>query len=113
MLTPLAPSDAAMNCPACGGIYLHHDEIKVFCRREDAETVTETTVSDLRCVVETTGGAGNPSCRRGGVTVQFWCETCSARPVLRIAQHKGSSLVSWDITEPRAFRVIDGGRHAE
>jgi hypothetical protein len=82
-------------CPACGCDYLHHDEVKVFCRPEDASTVTETTVSDHGCTVDETDGEHNPSDRRGGISIRFWCEQCSARPVLQIAQHKGASLVSW------------------
>jgi hypothetical protein len=96
-------------CPACGGGNLHHDEVKVFCRPEDAATVTETTVSDSGCSVTKTEGALNPSDRRGGITIQFWCEGCLARPVLKIAQHKGASLASWDIPETGTLRVIEGG----
>jgi hypothetical protein len=99
------PEFSLLACPACGYTYLHHDEIKVFDRRlEDSRTVTETTVSGLRCTVETTDGALNPSSRRDGVAIQFWCEECPARPVLKIAQHKGETHVSWD---------LDGGWHAE
>jgi hypothetical protein len=102
-------ADRLRDCPACGGLNLHHEEIKVFCRKEDAAAVTETTVNALRSVTETTDGSLNPSARRGGVTIRFWCEDCHARPVLQIAQHKGSSLVSWDLAGPSELRVIDGG----
>ncbi len=37
----------------------------------------------------------NCSMRRQGVSVVFDCEMCSARPVLDIAQHKGTTLVRW------------------
>lgn len=84
-----------LQCPECGGSYLHHDEVKVFCRPEDASTVIETTVSDRGCTVYETDGEHNPSDRRGGISIQFWCEHCPALPVLQIAQHKGESLVSW------------------
>jgi hypothetical protein len=96
-------------CPACGGGNLHHNEVKVFCRPEDAAEVTETTVSDHGCTVAKTDGAFNPSDRRDGVTIQFWCEECPARPVLGFAQHKGASLVSWDFPEAGKLRVIEGG----
>jgi hypothetical protein len=96
-------------CPSCGSSYLHHDEIKVFSRPEDAPAVTETTVSDRGCTVMETDGALNPSERRGGVAIQFWCEECSARPVLKIAQHKGTSIISWDIQKAATLRVIEGG----
>jgi hypothetical protein len=99
-------------CPACGSNNLHHDEITVFSRPEDAAAVTETVVSDRGCTVTTTDGLGNPSARRGGVTIQFWCEGCAARPFLGFAQHKGETYVSWDIPDiPEAgkLRVIKGG----
>ena len=38
---------------------------------------------------------GNPSARRDGLAIRFWCESCDARPVLTIAQHKGSTLVEF------------------
>jgi hypothetical protein len=96
-------------CPACGCAYLHHEEIKVFARQEDAPVVTETTVSDRGCTVMETDGAANPSERRGGIAIQFRCEECDDRPILKIAQHKGSSLVSFDVQGIAKLRVIEGG----
>ena len=62
-------------CPECGGTNLHDDEIKVFCREEDASTVTETTVSDRGCTVNETAGEHNPSSRRGGISIPILVRT--------------------------------------
>ena len=39
--------------------------------------------------------SGNPSNRRDGMAVQFYCETCPSRPKLAIYQHKGTTYVGW------------------
>jgi hypothetical protein len=37
----------------------------------------------------------NPSERRGGVTIRFWCENCHSLSELALAQHKGCSVLAW------------------
>jgi hypothetical protein len=36
---------------------------------------------------------GNPSVRRHGFKVYFWCEACPAKSVLSVSQHKGVTEV--------------------
>jgi len=107
-------------CPRCGEIYLHHEGVISYDRSEDAEKVVKTTtlspVTDAEDVkatttsVEVTDGIGNPSDRRHGLAIAFWCECCSfdddpndlgnairsgRRIELTIAQHKGSTHIGW------------------
>lgn len=85
-------------CP-CGGQNLHHEWIKVFSRNEDEAEVTVTTVDNHRAVtvVERRPSlrSGNPSSRRDGLLIGFWCENCDTHSVLAISQHKGSTEIEW------------------
>jgi hypothetical protein len=44
-------------------------------------------------------GSGNPSGRRDGLSIKFWCEGCKGVDEdileLTISQHKGSTLLGW------------------
>lgn len=81
-------------CPECGetcGMHHYHvaDHVR---RREDG--CTETFRSG---VFPHVGEPllGNPSSRRGGVAVRFYCECCPAVSELCLAQHKGATFVYW------------------
>lgn len=93
-------------CPSCRSDCIHHDGVDVFERSEDARYGTRVRVRGVDLplaqrappprAAEVTVDAtldGNPSSRRQGVTIRFWCEQCSQRSVLTIAQHKGSTLI--------------------
>lgn len=81
--------DQALRCPVCEDQFLHHKCVHVFePRREDAADGLAVAIEGPRFVVDT-NLAGNPSSRRNGLCIAFWCEMCHAKPVLNIAQHKG------------------------
>ena len=92
-----------LECPHCGGTNLHHDEVIVFERREDADAGIRVLVSGVDrqddtdavrpCVSVDTSMFGNPSARRQGVHVGLWCEQCGERSALMIAQHKGETYL--------------------
>lgn len=86
------------NCPRCGGMYLHHGAVCVFARPEDGDTVAVAKVtadgtSSTRVV--DSADSGNPSARRGGITIAFSCEECGDGLTLCIAQHKGITEIWW------------------
>lgn len=93
-------------CPRCGADNLHHSTVTVFDGgSEDPQTVVRTTVyggsTKMECVPEK--GSGNPSARRHGLTIKFWCEGCGGDSPgdlieLKIAQHKGSTEIGWRYT---------------
>ena len=84
-------------CPKCGENYLHHETVTVYSRKEDDEKVIQTTINEgvLLSGVVPSSRAANPSSRRDGLTISFWCEICHAKPVLTLAQHKGNTIVEW------------------
>jgi len=84
-------------CPGCGNQYLHHGEVTVFSRDEDAAKCLVTTIGVFGTNVELTDGKGNPSARRHGVMIEFSCEHCYAAPVLEIVQHKGMTYIEWRV----------------
>lgn len=81
-----------LKCPSCGGNYLHHDRVEVFERAEDEAKGLYVSVTDGKLEAGT-NLTGNPSARRHGLKVHFWCEMCKAKPVLSLVQHKGNTFI--------------------
>jgi hypothetical protein len=86
-----------IECPYCGDEHLHHENVEIFDRTEDAEVG--------RHVIVNASGAhlsmeGNPSNRRSGVKIRFSCEGCDKKPELFLVQHKGETMLYWN---PRSF----------
>ena len=109
MTHPIAIDDNTwLVCPECGNNYLHHNALTVYNRAEDApatrvthlgtamdgfspnatdDTLTSATVKSDAC--------DNPSSRRHGLQIRFYCETCAAEPTLNLYQHKGFTGLEW------------------
>ena len=83
-----------LKCPSCGGEYMRHKKVEIFERVEDAEQGLHVKIENKTATTDT-NLSGNPSLRRDGLTVEFSCENCEARPVLSISQHKGITLVDF------------------
>ena len=102
--------DQTLMCPRCGGGNLHHTDVVIYDRHEDGKTglrvgVTVTDAYSKACLLHrervfpvtvTSDVSGNPSPRRCGIRVVFSCETCDARPMMVIYQHKGSTGMEWE-----------------
>ena len=73
---------------------MHHSVVDVFERGEDEPEHTKVHV-DGNNVIISRGKNGNPSLRRDGLSIFFWCETCENHPKLNIYQHKGSTYIQW------------------
>ena len=97
---------ANLLCPRCGNSHLHHRGFAAYDRGEDSETVLKTSVEVGKTTVQLVAQAesGNPSPRRDGVVIQFWCEDCgggddgSSVIELTLAQHTGETEVAWRFT---------------
>lgn len=87
--------DNRLLCAGCGGDYLHLQSIETFNRAgEDSTGGLHVTIAHLNLTAD--GDLeGNPSSRRGGVLLFFWCEYCHAISVMAIAQHKGQEFAGW------------------
>ena len=104
---PEIGSDGTLGCPRCGGEYLHHLAVVIHDRQEDDREVVRTVVG--RDVLErksmSNASSGNPSSRRDGVAILFYCENCHGdedsddgeAPLLELtlAQVKGQTVVAW------------------
>jgi len=110
----------AIKCPHCGDTYLHHDEVRVFERSEEAAMKMCVTVRGMD--VEPLGEpprfptvrvddsmVGSPSDRRQGIEVGMWCENCGKRSQLQIVQHKGMTILSIERTLYEMKAVDVGG----
>jgi hypothetical protein len=90
-------------CPQCGEDTLHHDTVTVYARGEDAGTVVRTVIDpEGRPAVDVVRDSqtDNPSRRRHGLAIRFWCEVCGdfgtgGGVELTFAQHKGATQVTW------------------
>lgn len=85
---------AALLCPNCKQWNLHQARVDVFNRREDQKEGTHVWVDD-EDIGRNRNIDANPSLRRQGIAIAFTCEQCMARPVLGIAQHKGTTYIAW------------------
>ena len=103
--TTTARDRDVLTCPHCRGDYLHHGQVTVYDRSEDAPRLTKIEVRDRTANITNVDNknSGNPSDRRDGVAVRFWCDHCDNVSELTIAQHKGASLMGW--------RVLYGGEN--
>lgn len=94
--------DEMLCCPACAHVNLHHERVEVFERSEDDERgvhvvvdgvhVSHVDASDASVKVDM-DLTGNPSSRRNGLLVHFYCEMCSWKSVLSLYQHKGATFL--------------------
>jgi len=101
--------DEGLMCPNCDSFNLHHRTVTVFDRYEDAEM---THVITVKRGIPTTHrvpsrGCGNPSTRRDGLTIDFECENCEAGLTLQIAQHKGSTYLSWRVKSVTPLKLVN------
>jgi hypothetical protein len=84
--------ELTLMCPACGCDHLHQSSAEVFFREQDAETGQAHLIAEqgiLAIPMEC-----NPSARRDGIRINFFCEECDYKPSLEIVQHKGYTLMS-------------------
>lgn len=93
-------------CPHCGSENLHQEKIEIFNRDEDEKTGLHLRVVGKTAVVDQNMG-NNPSPRRQGMTLSFYCEECSDNYdddgkrnnitlyTLAIYQHKGVTMMEW------------------
>jgi hypothetical protein len=87
----------ALCCPSCGFEYMHHDVVTVFARDEDKEQTIVTQIVGRKTIVTfvASNKSKNPSARRDGLAVMFWCEGCDSVNELCLEQHKGQTFFSW------------------
>jgi len=86
--------DCILQCPSCLCDRLHQKIVSVFFRdSEDSSTGKFLRIDEKK--VEKTFGGKNPSSRRDGLLIEFWCEECDADPILAIYQRKGYTYIHW------------------
>ena len=95
-------------CPSCGDNYLHHESVTVYNRFEDAKTTRVTHLGTsmdgftprghndtLTSAEVNSNECDNPSSRRHGMQIRFYCETCGENSTLNLYQHKGFTGLEW------------------
>lgn len=88
---------AEMLCPICGFNYMHQESIDVHFRAEDEKGVPGYRINHNG--IKAPAFLPNPSSRRDGLVITFWCEGClddkNLRVCLAILQHKGQTCLQW------------------
>lgn len=95
-----SPGESWLRCTCGESTGLHQDQVTVFNRDgEDSDSGLCVHVDGQDC--QQSGGMnGNPSDRRDGLLIGFWCEYCGQRSTMDIHQHKGTTVVRWKSVEP-------------
>jgi len=88
--------DGRLTCPNCTGQDLHQYKIEIFNRGEDKKFGEHILVDGLDVIIDD-NLKGNPSKRRQGLKVYFYCECCDYEIALNIYQHKGSTYLNTEI----------------
>lgn len=93
--------EGTLVCPHCGGSQLHQSRAEVFFRGEDQSDGIYVGVSgEAELAMVKRGQTGNPSPRRDGLRIWFTCEGCPQHSSLVVIQHKGDTLVHWEMAQP-------------
>ena len=88
---------AGLLCPSCGNQFLHHSRVHVYSRLEDdSPRGVHASVSEHGVLQTDLDMRHNPSRRRDGLRIEFWCEMCEVKPKLTIIQHKGQTMIAWE-----------------
>lgn len=92
--------DGMLGCPLCGDTNgLHHATVEIWDQNEDADTGLHVMVDradpwKAGILTADTSMAGNPSSRRHGMKIKFFCELCGSWSFVSLAQHKGATEVT-------------------
>ena len=94
-------SDTHLGCPQCKGYNMHHIRARVSFRREDSN---EGVYADVAKDGVLTGRTQefNPSARRSGLLIDFWCEDCDGYSLFSLSQHKGLTMMCW--ADPKDYK---------
>lgn len=118
-------TEVALCCPSCGEPHnaLHHGGVDVYWRNyEDSPIGTKVRnerkdVLEWGTMLDVTNHADMkmcPSSRRSGLYITFNCETCGTVEDLAIAQHKGTTYISWvDNAPTRTAEFVLSGRYPQ
>jgi len=99
------PDYAGLDCPNCGCSNLHQTGVSNFNRYFEDSVGFRTSIKQSRKernvedIITVGTGEDNPSPRRNGLTIHFYCEQCPSLSSLSIWQHKGTTFIGWTRTE--------------
>ena len=110
-------------CPKCKEEFLHQDLVEVFFREKedcnrDSCCVHIRVGTEKRFSLINSDMDRNPSYRRDGLLIRFWCEECTdpygtpsaEQPEyfwLAIYQHKGCTFFEWLQVDENGFWVME------
>ena len=87
--------ETLLQCPHCGDVFLHQYKTEIFDRDEDDLKGLHVTTDRNDGLKVNLDLKNNPSQRRDGLRIHFFCEVCNASSALEIYQHKGQTFVKF------------------
>lgn len=115
MSHPVAFNENVLLCPKCQDVYVHHAGVTVNTRVNEDEPGTRVTIAggtgsgSARAWVKDHGDPAGGSVamraadgddfagRRDDVSIAFLCEHCGWIGSLVVQQHKGCTLIEWEV----------------
>jgi len=79
-------------CAECGYEYIHQYRVEVFERHEDEKECLHVIIENGLSVDRS--NKSNPSLRRQGIRIKFYCEGCAYDTVVELLQHKGETFIN-------------------
>lgn len=83
------------HCVKGDAIWMHQYQVELYERvggEEDGQCYMIGVNAPDVVFIPITPEANNPSSRRDGMKIYFWCEWCDRDTILEISQHKGQTL---------------------
>jgi len=106
--------DSPLLCPVCHEANLHHTSVEAYFRPEEDSPIGTMVGATSHGTVTVDPQANmvrkNPSTRRNGMRIKFFCEHCHAGDptendfiseyyALVITQHKGTTYMCWETAD--------------
>ena len=88
-----------LECPKCGDAFMHQRSVEVYNQSEADDQSVGFEIDRGNNSISIGGDPeDNPSGRRGGIRIEFECETCSASNPhhLVVEQSKGNEYIYWE-----------------
>jgi len=91
--------EKTFKCPSCDGDNLHQDAVDIYFRKYEDSAEGMFIRCEDTATLRSISPEGNPSNRRDGLVISFWCEGCDDKPQLAILQHKGTTFFQWRLKD--------------
>lgn len=97
-MTEFGNMGGILHCPKCDREGMHQMRVDVWQRTEDNPEGAHTFCVDRKVFIDN-GMEHNPSPRRGGLSIHFYCDQCGTNSRMDIFQHKDNTFIKMEYQE--------------